>query len=177
MYRSIILVLLFSISAVKASVQKEDSFYNKHYLSSFLGQVYGEKVSAIIQEKIIKRGDVFAGACDPYSLIKKGTILYRKNYGCFRGFHEMNKSPVGKSSSVRSLLMNEICSEIVKVEGAVKYSLRGLSKEFNFENFSRYSEIFRLTVDKNIFNQIRNKKSPWVITSKIFCRSEKWQKP
>ncbi|MFT6068476.1 MAG: hypothetical protein ACJAT2_000243 [Bacteriovoracaceae bacterium] len=177
MYKLLVLALFFSVFIARASVVKEDSFYNKYYLSSFLLETYGEKISTIIQEKIIKRGDVFSGACDPYSIIKKGKRLYRKNYGCFKGFHEMNKSPLGKKSAIRTLLINEICSEILATKGSLEYSLRGIDKRFNFVNFSQYSEIFNLKVDKAIFNEFKKEKAPWAVVSKVFCRSEKWQKP
>ena len=177
MYKVIYILMILSSGAM-ASVEIQEKFLNKHYLRSFLQTIYGKEIEILLNEKITSRGDAFGGACDQYSIIVGGKKTFRENLDCQNGMHEIINSPFSMSSPIRSLLLNETCERIVSNKKALRYSLGGEIPPFNFKNFKKYAGIFRLRVNKIIFKKIKlNNKSPWAFTSKVFCRSERWQKP
>ncbi len=166
------LIVSFLVCAsLFASVESRIKYYNKYFVSDFLLNIYGPSIKSIIQENVLSRGDIFAGPCDPYSVIR-GKEVKQQEHDCSQGLHEILTSNLGAVNPMRSVVMYDTCDKIVKNKRALKYSLNGV------KSVKEYVEKFRgiKLSDSQLDTLKKNINGDWAKLSRLLCRMDEWQR-
>lgn len=169
-------VALFFLFIFSVIAQETTQFHNRFFVRNTLGEIFGPKSHAIIDELYYKAGAYVGGPCDVYEQVyHQENSLSRPNARCFGG-KQASKYPLFVESSIlRTSLILKTCHALVEQ----------LNWDERFDNSSFMKQVSRKFYpyggDDELFNFLKAKYPEPNDSHKkeillSYCISPGWQK-